>query len=540
MFSNKKSDVIPLVLACLSGLLLFQGIYGFDLLNPANTDWCILKTSDTSQHFLGGWAFLRDQWRWPLGLFYGLSGSDPTSISLVDGIPLAAFAAKLICGPVSTPIQYLGIWTAISFILQGFFAMLLMKKLTSNTFFQFTGVFFLLVSVPFLNLGQSATALSSHFFILWALYLMLEKWSKKTIFQWIILLACSLLVHPYIAAMCGAVYCGTTFQVASGALKKGDKKTLLNIGINWISVCLLLLVLMYICGIFYIRLEGSAMVFGQSQINLNCLINPQTGTISALVAPMPVPMEAENLYTGVGAWLLLIFFLPSLWKLLKRNSSLWKYYGFGVLFLICMVLFAINCRIYMGKELLMHFVLPPEIKQLAGIFRAAGRFAWPAWYMVLAMAIARLAKEKSFTLKYMVAAAAILLQIYDLGNGIISFKWAARMAEREKKYQCPYARFEPFIKGKKKLYYSCRQEDFAAPVYFAIKNNILVDSFYFPRKFYRSRETVSFNEVLKQENLDRDTVYILSANEVADLHRKRPDLKKYVHATSERSIMFLP
>ena len=540
MFSKKKLNLITLFCAGLSGLLLFQGIYGFDLLNPSNTDWCILKTSDTSQHFLGGWAFLRDQWRWPLGLFYGLSNPDPASVSLVDGIPLMAFAVKSIRGVSAEPFQYLGIWTGISFILQGFFAMLLMRKLTSNTFFQFTGVFFLLLSVPFLNLGQNATALSSHFFILWALYLMLEKWSSKAFFQWIILLSCSLMVHPYIAAMCGLIYCGTTFQAAFRSWKIRNKKILLNIVFNWISVCFCLGFLLYTLGIFHIKLESSAMVFGQSQINLNCLINPQSGLISALVAPMPVPMEAENLYTGAGAWLLWLFLLPALLKLLKRDSSLWKYYGFSVLFLICMLLFAINCRIYMGKELLMHLILPPEIKNIAGIFRAAGRFAWPAWYMISAFAIARLAKEKSFNLKYIIAAAAILLQFYDLGNGIISCKWAARMAERERKYVCPYVHLEQLVKGKKKLYYSYREQDFAPPVYFAIKNNLVVEDFYFPRKFFRSQKTASFNELLKNGKLDNKTVYILSASETASLQQYRPDLKKYVHTTSERNVLCLP
>ncbi len=518
-----------------------MGIYGFSLLPPANVDWCLYKTGDTSQHFLGGWAFLRDQWRWPLGIFYGLSDPDPAAVSIIDGIPLMAFAVKLIRGPQAAPFQYLGMWSALSFALQGVFAALLMKKLTSNSFVQLAGVFFLLLSVPFLNLGPQSAGLSSHFLILWGLCLMLSKWNFNTACQWIFLLIISLMVHPYLAAMCGALYLGATIQTVIKSLKSPNRTPLIRqITVNWLVCAVFCSATIYTLGLLHIGTEASVGIFGQSQVNLDCLLNPQSGNISALVLPMPVPMEAELLYTGVGGWILLLFFMPSLFKLLKRNSSMWKYYGIPAVILILMLLFAFNCRIYIGKDLLLSFIWPPELKNIAGTFRAAGRFAWPIWYLLLALAVARLAREKVLWIRMLTILAVVVLQIYDLGNGIIAHTWAKNMARKGKKYVCPYAQFALQVEGRKKLCYSYKEKDFAPSVYFAMKNNMVVEDFYFPRNFYRSRQSSEIVNLLQGKKFDKNGIYLLDEKEVKRTKELYPELRPYIYPTREKSIMIIP
>jgi len=197
---------------CAGGLLLFWVMYGFSVLDPANFGWCLTKPDDTAQHFIGTWAFLRDAWHWPPGLFYGLSDPDPASITVIDGIPLAALLVKLCRGVKAEPFQYLGIWGMICFMLQGGFGFLLTGRFTRRFWSQLAGAFFILLAVPFLTRYPLHTALSSHFLILWALYLMLGKWSTRTACAWTVLLGLALAIHPYLAAMCLAVYAGVTLQ----------------------------------------------------------------------------------------------------------------------------------------------------------------------------------------------------------------------------------------------------------------------------------------------------------------------------------------
>ena len=135
---------------------------------------------------------------------------------------------------------------------------------------------------------------------------------------------------------------------------------------------------------------------------------------------------------------------------------------------------------------------------------------------------------------------AIVLQIYDLGNGIIAHLWARNMARREKIYECPYSRFVQHTEGRKKLYYACSEKTFVPPVYFALKNNMIVEDFYFPRQFFRSRRMTAFNKMLKEGKIDNEYIYILSDNEVKKLLQYQPEWKKYIYATNERSIMILP
>ena len=178
IFFGKYAEFL---VGCALGASLFFVMYGPAVLDPANIDWFVIENSDTGQHFIGGWAFLRDDWRCPPGLFYGLSGTCPASIFVIDGIPLAALFVKLLRGARPEPFQYLGAWGLVCFALQGGMAALLMRRIVRRrAWVRVAGVFFLLLSVPFLTRYPLHTGLSSHFLILWALYLALGKWRTKT------------------------------------------------------------------------------------------------------------------------------------------------------------------------------------------------------------------------------------------------------------------------------------------------------------------------------------------------------------------------
>ena len=255
---SKHQKICGFVIGCAGGLLLFWVMYGFAVLAPGNFGWCLAKPNDTAQHFIGGWAFLRDAWRWPPGLFYGLSDPDTASIAVVDGIPLAALIIKLFRGVKAEPFQYLGMWGLICFMLQGGFGFLLTGRFAKRFAVRLAGAFFLLLAVPFLTRYPEHTALSSHFLLLWALYLMPGKWGR-TAAAWPALLTLALVIHPYLFAMCLAVYAGVTLQTLIRELRRKRYFAAAKIPLNWLVTGLSCAVAAYLTGLFSIGMkQGTA------------------------------------------------------------------------------------------------------------------------------------------------------------------------------------------------------------------------------------------------------------------------------------------
>lgn len=516
------------------GSLLFIGIYGFAVLNPSNIDWCLMENNDTGQHFMGGWAFLRDVWRWPPGLFYGLSHPDPASISIIDGIPLAALIVKLFRGAKPEPFQYLGWWGLVSFFLQGAFAALLMRKLARRYFFRLTGVFFLLVSVPLLTRYPLHTALSSHFFILWALYLMLCKWNTRTAAVWTVLLTLSLAVHPYLTAMCMAVYVGVTLQELIRRVRRREFPAVGKIMINYaVTLCLALLTL-YLVGFFSTGVKSYAY-FGQTRINLNSFVNPVENEVSAWVAPMPYQPFVDNIYLGLGLFLLVVVSLPKWLRLFRRDSALWRHYGIPVVVLLMMLLFAVNCRVSLGQMTVVQFFPPQWLNDIGGVFQASGRFAWPAWYMLAALTVSMVGWSRSKRRRTLIVAAAVLLQIFDIGRGVVVSTWAHHYALQEKKYVSPYA--DVRVVPGKTVCHRVSDKDFWDVGYFAFKHDLVLEEYYFARSFRRSIGKFGVARLLETGEPESNCVYLLHPEERELLETKYPHLKDRIVSTPARSVL---
>ena len=535
---NHHRSITEFLIGGALGLLLFLGIYGFAVLDPSNIGWCLMENNDTGQHFIGGWAFLRDVWRWPPGLFYGLSHPDPASISIIDGIPIAALIVKSFRGARPEPFQYLGWWGLVSFFLQGGFAALLMRKIARSFFFRLAGVFFLVVSVPFLTRYPIHTALASHFLILWALYLMLCKWNMRTAAAWTVLLTLSLAVHPYLTAMCLALYLGVTLQELVRRVRRKEFPAVGRILINYAVTLISALLTSYLLGFFSIGVKGGGCL-GQTQINLNSLVNPVEREVSAFVAPMPCRPFVENIYLGLGLFLLIVVSLPKWRRFFRRDSALWCHYGIPAAMLLMMVLFAVNCHVCLGNMTVVQFLPPQWLEDLGRVFQSAGRFAWPAWYMLAALTVGMVGRGRSGSRRWRVVfiAAAVSLQIFDIGRGLVVSKWAHNFALQEKEYVSPYAGIQ-VPAGTKRICYSFDDRDFCDVGNFALKHGLVLEDFYFARSFRRTPGESGMEKLLNTGKIEVDCIYLLTSGERAQMEALHPSLKdRIISVPDGRSVL---
>ena len=133
---NKIYQIRHLFTPIILGLVGFFAVTGGYIFHPTNISW-LGGGFDPTTHYLG-WEFYRlGPWEIPLGLNpnYGLEFSN--SIVFSDSIPLLAVIFKALESLfiLSLPFQYLGIWTFICFILQAYFAWLLIGIFSKNYYF---------------------------------------------------------------------------------------------------------------------------------------------------------------------------------------------------------------------------------------------------------------------------------------------------------------------------------------------------------------------------------------------------------------------
>ena len=120
-----------LLLGALLGIVVFLFIHKLYILDPTFIAWTM--KGDAGQHFLG-WHFFRgESWHWPLGFIQNFQYPQGTSIVYTDSIPLIALPLKLLAFALPKYFQYHGLWLLLCYALQGVFACLLLRRITSNS-----------------------------------------------------------------------------------------------------------------------------------------------------------------------------------------------------------------------------------------------------------------------------------------------------------------------------------------------------------------------------------------------------------------------
>ncbi|MEP7044437.1 MAG: DUF6311 domain-containing protein [Dokdonella sp.] len=379
--------------------------------------WQVLF-GDVAKGEIGWFYFARDVWHFPLFATTTYHLPEGSSMVLSDSLPLLALPAKLLYRlgwPAgSAPPIYTGIGVALCLVLQAVAASRVLRVLgVVDAVSHFAGVvLFCYFPIVFLRFGQAA--LMAQFVILFALegYLRAKR-SGLTSRQWILLCALPplvLLVHPYLAAMCGALVAATILD--QWRERRYDwRGVLLRFGGIGAGAC----VLMFVGGFF----SAASSDFGDYGLYSMNLLSPwipfpQTLSGSLLHTEMTV-IEGSNqweggAYLGAGVFLLCACALPALrdWrKNLRRHAVLFA-------MLLLLLAFAISHRIGLGSRELVRLPLPDTLLHVFSQFRGSGRFVWVALYALLAAVIVAIVHRYDRRRAAWLLVAAALLQIVDV------------------------------------------------------------------------------------------------------------------------------
>jgi hypothetical protein len=369
--------------AFLAGGCVFLATVGWVVLAPGHVGW--VARGDAATTYLG-WLFFRGEpWHFPLGVIAGYGDGLGANIISTDSVPIAALLFKPLHALLPEPFQYFGLWLALGFSLQGLFAALILRNLRAPPTQQLLGAV-LVVMTPFMILRATEYfGLASQWEILAAIYLYQHDARRaRTMVAWIGLLAVTSLTHAYLFALVGSVWAAALLQSSDGT--PAARKVLLAHAVIAIALVSLLMGL-----VGYAALAPSASTggFGQNQLNLLGWINPRGLGRFLPELPLANADQGEGIqYLGAGT--LLVCFTAIIGWLARRRASVLPIRRWTMLLVVAglWLAFAVSHRITIGPVLLLEVPLPRLVLDAAGIFRASGRMAWLAAYVVMLAAIA--------------------------------------------------------------------------------------------------------------------------------------------------------
>lgn len=409
---NRNGRVLTILAAAGLGAAFFVWIGGVRVITPTEVAWTM--QSDWRIHFLGWHVFRHEPWHLPLGRIDSYFQPLGTAIGFTDSIPVAAFVLKPFSALLPASFQYLGLWLLLCFALQGVFAVLLMRLWTSSVAQQLLGAAcFILVPTLLARVGHPA--LCSHWLLLWALWLYLraDRLPRAPLAQSAVVALVAGMVHPYLALM------------VIGLLGAMGVRLLLARRVSGIAVVAVgvcgMLAGWWLSGLFTVAGAENLMSEGLTKYSTN-LLAPITPTGWSMFLP-EIPLGAEGQswegfhYFGLGLLLLLIGAVVARVAMSgeRHTVTLWPL----VIVAALLAIYSLSPRVTFGGAVVAE-INSPLIDRLA-IFRATGRFFWPAGYLMLTMALAVVVSRLPARVATAVLCAVIAVQIADL-RGVYAFR----------------------------------------------------------------------------------------------------------------------
>lgn len=348
--------------------------------------WFDTRT-DPTQHITGLWAFVHDDWRFPLLHTQLLNWPEGVSVAFTDSIPLAALLFKPIASWLPPGSHYFGVWVLLCYVGQGAAgataAAVLGKRRSVAAVL--AGAL-LAVMMPSLMIRIPHAALLAQGLIIMMLtaYVLLGRGdlSAASFTRWgSVLLLAAAFIHPYLLAMLYPLY---AVALASRWRRQGGR---------WLVRCVmplpLLLAVLYVLGYFSTGGGGIPKAeVGYDIASMN-LLSPFLGSPLATSVLLPqgdlvldatgMQIDGHNML-GVGLLAGLVYLLVrypgEMLKGLRRHWLL-------ALLMAGFTLYALTNRIFLGDRVLVTYPLWDVLRPITQTFRGAGRFFWPVGYGLL-------------------------------------------------------------------------------------------------------------------------------------------------------------
>jgi len=364
---------------------------------------------DGAQHATGWLLYAQDAWRFPLMHTARLNFPDGASIVFTDSIPLAAVLLKPLAGLLPAGAHHIGAWHVVAFATQAPAAVFLVRSLGARHLLAaVAAAAFALLWPPLLFRAAAHTSLMTHALLLVSLGLYFRGTSGNDAHGTAARTAigvciAALLVHPYLAAMCLAVFFAQLAdRVAAGETVRRQLP----------RIATLVALLAATAVVFGYSGGSRASGFGHYSMNL---LSPFCADSLALLARCRADAtggqgEGFN-YLGAGAWVVIAVSLLALHDRLvpfcRRHPAL-------VAAAVLLFAYSLSTRVFAGQAELLSLDLPGFASRLADTFRSSGRMFWLVGYLVAFGALAALLRQPS-RIALAVIVVAVGLQWLDTG-----------------------------------------------------------------------------------------------------------------------------
>lgn len=372
-FEAEREGRIAYLVAALLGLAFAAWALPFDFVFPSLAQSRPFP-DDTGQHIAAQRWFIAEPWSWPPLAIRSLGAPDGTNLAFVDGIPILAVPLKLIAAWLPAGFHGIGLWYALSAILQPVAAVWCLRAAGERRLLPALAIALLALGMPAWIARFGHTALWGHFIVLLGLGCALRLVRRPTRAGWIgaiLLQPAALFVHPYLAGMTLAMLASVPLTL----LLRGDPRWR---GAALATSLAIAAVLLPTIAFGYLGAQGEGG-YGAMALNLASPLWPHGSWLLGTLAPGFIDATGNTgwdgynwLGLGVVASLLFAAILSprALFRLPLRHPGL-------VLALLALTVFAVSHRVGFAGRILLDLGDPPGLVQQ---FRGSARFFWPVGY----------------------------------------------------------------------------------------------------------------------------------------------------------------
>jgi hypothetical protein len=413
---------IALVAAALA-VLAWSG--NLRMLDPTDVTW--INQDDPLVHVMG-WEQFRASplLQYPITRNEGYGLERGSSLVYSDSIPIAALVLRPLGPILPHPFQYLGWWTVLSLVLQGYWAARLIALRADRAGPVVLGAAFFLVAPTLLNRIGIHTALTSQWMITCALWLYFSSREPRAR-RWAVLLGIAAGVHAYLLVMVGGIW--AAHLVKCRLARALGYRDLVHAAATLVAVA----AWMHALGYFVIK-RHIAVGGGSTKFDL---VNFVADLIWNSLLPIPYRNQEPNAWDGLaylGAGMLGLLVASVGVAAVRRIRRARSAAGVppappgaepagrgGVRWLPLVVVaaaflvFAASHRVQLDGQPILTYRWPRTLLIATAMFRGAGRMIWPTYHVVM-LAILWLA-IRTMRRATLVLGIAVVVQLIDLRGG---------------------------------------------------------------------------------------------------------------------------
>jgi hypothetical protein len=387
-------------------------LYGPERLSPLETDWLRQEGRDRLINLLG-WEFFRyAHWSWPLTHIDVVLPPFGSNVINFDAIPLVAICFKTISSLLPEQFQYFGLWQLLSFWLMGMFTIKILKEYKIQNSYALYAAIFLMLSRPLIERSMHIT-LTAQWIILAAFLVVTKNVMKSWRYQWEAPLLSSTLVftalgiHPYLWMMSLI-----TILLASISIKNDFVRQLL------FSFSLIVASIAGFVFWGYSSMEQMGDVgFNVFHADVLSFFCPSNNDSFLITCTTKLTSYEGACYWGVGGSILVLALLFSLFKGNAETDTRKKLLHYSLIAIV-FYLFSLGSVVEWNGTKLFSIPWYALIEPIPSIFRAPGRFIWPAYYFLITTAIITLYKRFTPRTASITIMVAIFAQGIELGYAL--------------------------------------------------------------------------------------------------------------------------